>query len=405
MNQHYPLPKFSASLRDQARSALRLGAKWHASVQQNQAWPHWRADSGRFSSSHTLNGSKQDMLSICWNTSRGAQACLSAYTVLKDESILETVKKAMEYVKLCQVFVPEYPHHHGAFLEETPQTDHIASRDSVEALQGFVNTYVVTQDLVYLQRAIIGADWWYGWFMEHGYPNGYIWHKYENDRGSVNNDFSRIMLGAVSLVFSQLDTLLDQKKYTLVIPRLLDWIVDVALEPDGALKIHDGTDVGHHAIQHGPYANCFTNDDGAMISLMAAYRVTGNEKYKEAALRNANWWLKVDTVVQPYASTPAILLNLLDFYRFTGNDAFLEKSEDYIEKVLALQIKDSEDSHALGGFRGHDYSNQKEIDYFDGIDPYDIVSHRTTMYAMLSLAKVAAEDESQWNLAYSAFGW
>ncbi|MBL8028224.1 MAG: hypothetical protein JNL74_17505 [Fibrobacteres bacterium] len=401
----YPLPKFPEDVKSKCKNAVKLAAEWHSRVQIRHSWPAWTSDAGRFMSQHALTRKDKSYYSICWNTSRGAQACLSAYKLLKDPSMLDTAKRAMEYVKMCQIFSPEYPQHAGAFVEETPQTDHIASRDSVEALQGLVNTYVITKDPVYLQRAKAGADWWKNWFIKYGYPNGYIWHAKENDKGTVNNDFSRIMLGAVALVFCQLDTILGEKKYSPAAAPLIDWIIDNTLEADGALKLHDGTDVGHHAIQDGPYANCFTNDDGAMISIMAAYRVLGDKKYHEAVMRNSSWWLKVPVIEHPYASTPAILVNLVDFYRFTGNEAFLSKALDYAEKLFKLQITESDDPHALGGFRGHDHSSKKEIAFFDGIAEYDIVSHRTTMYAMMGLSKMAASTEDEWNMAYSAFGW
>ena len=406
------MPKFAlpsehldTSLKQKAREAVRLGAVWHKANQVRHSWPHWTADAGRFNSSFNLrHPGNRPMLSICWNTARGAQALLSAYKLTGDAEALETARLALEYVKTCQMFSPEYERHRGACFEETPQTDHIAARDTVESLQGFINYYAVTRDPVALQRAEAAADWFTGPYLERElYPNGYVWIK-DNDRGSVNNDFSRIMFASAAMAFLQLDALTGKARYAGKVPAVMDWVIENSLEKDGALKMHDGTDVGHHAVNSGPLAGCFTNDDGTGVAIVAAARVTGKAKYRDAAERYGNWWLRLNQMPETHASVPAALLLLLDFYRLTGDKRFVEKSVPYIEKVLAFQCNDAANPGAHGGFRGHDMTGKRENDYFLNTPGGEIVSHRTTMYAMLALTKAAAT-EQEWNLAYSGFGW
>lgn len=327
---------------------------------------------------------------------------LSAYKLSRDPATLETAKLALAYVKTCQIFQPEFAEHCGAFVEETPQGDHIASRDTVEAVQGLVNMYEVTRDPVYLQRAVAGADWLAGRFLQGGgYPNGYLW-LLERSRGSVNNDFSRLMLSSMAMVFAQLDGLLGKTVYAPRIPDALDWVLEHALEPDGALKLHDGTSVGHHAVQSGPLADCFTNDDGVGVALIAAYRATNNEQYREAACRNGRWWLALDGLPDTYASVPAALLFLVDMARFTGERAYVEKATPYIERVLTMQHLDPAVPAVHGGFRGEDVVGGREKALLRA-EPGEYISHRTTMYSMLALAKVAAETPAEWNMAYSGF--
>lgn len=399
------IPLFDADIRAKAREAVILGAEWHRHNQVRHSWPCWTADAGRFS---PLGSAADDpgasAKSICWNTARGAQAVLSAHKLTGDPAMLETARLAMEYVKTCQIFQPEFEEHHGAFVEETPQADHIASRDTVEAIQGFVNLYHVSRDPVCLQRAVAGADWFVNRFLKGGgYPNGYIWHL-ENSRGSVNDDFSRLMLAAVALPFAQLDALTGRKSYTPAILGMLDWVLERAMEPDGAIKIHDGTHVGHHAVQQGPLKDCFTNDDGVGIGLIAAYRATGQEKYREAVERNGRWWLGMKGFPDTYASIPAGLLFLVEMARFTGDKAYIEKAFPYIDRVLSMQNHDSQNPRLNGGFKGQDIIGDRDRALLK-CDPKDCISHRTTIYAMMALAKVAAEKESEWNIAYSAFGY
>ncbi|MFH0919356.1 MAG: hypothetical protein V1913_03265 [Fibrobacterota bacterium] len=404
----YPLPSslLPAALKKRCIEAVRLGAQWHKANQVRHAWPHWTADAGRFNSSFNLRHPENPpMKSICWNTARGAQACLSTYKLTGDADALETARFALEYDKSCQIFSPEYARHRGACFEETPQSDHIAARDTVETLQGFINYYAITKDPVALERALAAADWFTGLYLERKlYPNGYIWIK-DNDRGSVNNDFSRIMFASAAMAFLQLDALTGTPRYAEKVPDVMDWVIENSLEKDGAMKIHDGTDVGHHATSSGPLAGCFTNDDGTGVAIIAAARVTGLAKYREAAERYGRWWLRLNQMPATHASIPAGLLLLLDFYRYTGNKAYVEKSAAYIEKVLELQHSEPARALAHGGFKGHDMTGKREHDYFMNTPGDEIISHRTTMYAMFALAKAAAENDKEWNLAYSAFGW
>jgi len=261
----------------------------------------------------------------------------------------------------------------------------------------------VTGEQVYLDRAAAGADWLSGRFMDRHYPNGYI-HPFEDDRGEVNNDFSRLMLSAAAIVFAQIDSLTGGKKYTESIPSVMDWVVENSIEDDGAIRIHDGTDAGHHAVTSGPLVGCFTNDDGAGVGLISSYRVTGNEKYKKAAELNGTWWCGLEQMPETYASIPAALLFMLDMYRFTGDKKYTAAAKPYIEKVLELQYINEDDTLAHGGFRGHESACEKSRKLHPD-DPLEYICQRTTMYAMIALAKAAADTENEWNIAYSGFGW
>jgi uncharacterized protein YyaL (SSP411 family) len=395
---------FSKTLKDKARAAVAAAARWHRHNQVWHAWPYWTADAGRFNSDqHLHNPAYRPMLSLCWSCARAAQALISAHKLTGDAEALETAARAMEYVKSCQIFDPEFPKYHGACREETPLSDHVAARDTVEAMQGFVNLYAATKDPAYLTRARAAADWFANDYMAGAFPHQYIWQK-ENRLKNVN-DFTRIMLGAVALPFAQFDGLTGESRYRKKIPQALDFVVDQSLEPNGALKLHDGTDAGHHAAKTGPLAGCFTNDDGVAVSFIAAYRATGDKKYKAAAERNGRWWLSLQGLPATYASIPAGLLWMMDLYRFTGDDRYRKKAESFAQATLELQVINPHNPRLHGGFVGQEPSDAREEAHRAGFGPKDYVSHRTTLYAMIGLAKLAAEKEAEWNMAYSGFGW
>ncbi|MDA0989162.1 MAG: hypothetical protein O3A51_00230 [Verrucomicrobia bacterium] len=392
-------PEFDEALRMRCREAASLGASYIRQHQVWHAWPFWTADAGRIAHNVSIaDPAFRPTLSLTWDCARSAQALLSVYRLTGDAKVLETAQRAMEYPRITQIFSPEFPQHRGAFCEEVPQSDHIAARDCIEALQGFINLYSVTKDPVCLLRAEAAADWLFGQYMGDGggWPHLCIFHR-DGDRLFKLNDFTRIIMAAVALPFAQLDAIRNQRHYTNKIPMAMDWALHTVLRPDGSLGLTDGTDVGHHAAKDGPLAGCFTNDDGFGIALIASWRSTGDEKYLAAVRRYGDWWLANDLFPDTYAALPSALLFFLDLYRATGDERLLKKSELYAEKVLALQYLDAANPRLHGGFVGHDGEPETV--------PTDIISLRTTMYAMMALSKMAAADESQWSLAYSAYGW
>ncbi|MCE9613606.1 MAG: glycoside hydrolase family 88 protein [Lentisphaerae bacterium] len=395
----HPLPQFDDALRARCREAALLGARYIRQQQVWHTWPFWTADAGRIAHNVSLtNPTFRPTLSLTWDCARSAQALLSVHKLTGDATALETAQRAMEYPKVTQIFSPEFPQHRGAFCEEVPQSNHIAARDCIEALQGFLNLYAVTKDAACLQRAEAAADWLHGHYMteQGGWPHLCIFHR-EGDRLLKLNDFTRIIMAAVALPFAQIDAIRGRQHYTAKIPMAMDWAFGTVLQADGSLRLTDGTSVGHHAAKSGPLAGCFTNDDGLGVALIACWRATGEDKYRAAALRYGDWWLATEVVPETYSALPSAMLFFLDLYRLTGDARYLRKTEVYAEKVLALQVRNETNPRINGGFAGHD--GEKDI------VPTDYISLRTTMYAMMALCKMAATGESQWNMAYSAFGW
>jgi DUF1680 family protein len=401
---HYPLPKFSPEIRQKCRTAVQLAAQWMKQNQVWHTWPHWTADAGRFNSIISLkNPAIRPQLSICWNTGRTAQALLSAYKLSGEASLLEAAERAAEYVKTCQILDPELAGYRGACREETPLCGHLAARDTVEAVQTFINLYIVTGKAAWLARAELSAEWLASQHAAEGKIAAYdIW--FDGRRKESDNDFTKICMSAEGLIWSQLDTLVGRKKYSPYTGESMDYIRDTLLKADGALRVADNARVDHHVSRSGALNGCFTNDDGFGVSLIAAFRVTGDKKYKEAALRYGNFWATMDDLPATYASLPAVLLFLLDMYRFTGEEKYLKKSETYIAATLKLQHRQPEKPLLHGGFKGHEFGDAREEKEYPG-DSLDYLCLRTAMYAVIALAKAAAEKEEQWNAAYSGFGW
>ncbi len=392
------LPEFKASFRKKARSSLLRAADSIVRQQVTHEWPHWTADAGRYKGIVKLNDkSSRPLLTITWTAARAAQALLSAYKLSGKDEYLNSAELAMRWVGGNQIFEPELAHLRGAFKEEYQHTDHIAARDSVEAVQGFINLHAVKGDSVSLERAREGARWLAKQYLgkDGAYPGIYIYFR-ENDRVSVCGDFSRLIMAVSTLVFAQVDSFGKKKEFSSKIPAVMDSVLDDFLAEDGSFRLAFSKGVGHHVPSSGEFKGAFVNDDGLGISAIAAWRALGRKKYLDAALANGAWWLSKNSLPPTYSSIPSAILFFMDLYRLTGDKNYLSKSEEYAARVFELQLP-SDAGECRGAFMGE-----------DGWDPgheEEYASMRTTIYSIMALSKIAAEKDSQWNLAYSAFGY
>ncbi len=405
---NYPIPQFSSEIKNKAKNALNLATDWVVNSQITHAWPYWTADTGRFASVRSIrNPDMRVLYSICWSTARASQALVSAYLITGRDDALEAARRAMRFVDTCQIdsrFLPEK--YQGGCREETPLCEQIAYRDTIEAVQGYISLYLATKEKKYLDRAVFSADFIFRMHREIGtFPH----HYYDVITGEVlpcTKDWGRVVISAEALMFSQLNKLLGEERYSREAFDSIDWVIENLLGSDGSMKNRDeyNSAMAHHVIQDGPFTNVITNDDGFGVALIAAYRVKGDEKYREAALRYGKWWLEQKEMPPKYSSITSVFNFLLDMYRFTGDSAYAEKALAYMERTLELQSINPGVPEVHGGFRGHECSCSEEEELYPG-DPLNYISLRTTMYAMMALGKVAAENEDQWNCAYSGFGW
>lgn len=398
------LPAFPVALQRQARRCLVEAANWAVRNQVRDAWPAWDANRGRFPYHILIDPAKRarhpQVWSTCWKTARAAQGLYSAWLVTGHEKHLTAANRAMEYVATLQVFDPACEPFHGAFREESPQGLHVASRDGIEAIQGFISGYQVTRNLRYLARAVAGADfllraidrdWWpfhTGWPLE--------------DRVKP---FDHFCFYAGALMFAQLYGLTGDRRYLEqgVMP-FADRILERYVRADGALAEEATAEAVyqvHHVTRTGKLAGVLVNDDGLGVALLAAYAVTGSPRYRDAAVGAADFWVRAAGNPDRLAAYPAITLFLADVYRLTRDRKYLPLLEAYARETMALQYVALDDPLLHGCLVGEDLA----ACYDKRSRPRDYVDLRTTSYALIALAKLAARSPAQWGCAYSCFGW
>ncbi|MFC1451735.1 hypothetical protein ACFLSJ_00135 [Verrucomicrobiota bacterium] len=369
----------AAKLRAVCRRRLAAACDWAANNQVRHAWPRWDANAGRFPY-HVHMPSNDVFLSTVWNTARLAQGLLAAGRALGDARHMDTAGRAVEYVKSLQVFAPERPDVRGAFFEETPQGFSVGVRDGVEGAQAFMVHYFATRDKTSLLRAGAYLDWLAARVAREGAEDVISgWCGY-----------------AAPIPLAQYAAATGKKKY---IARTAVPVAEAIIRmmgPDGALTSPAKSE--HHA----PLGNgVIYNDDGLGVALLCTWKATGKRKYLDAASALGEWWLRQESLPDVFSMVPAAMLFLADMARATGDARYTRYLASLCERLFDMQALNDERALVQGGFIGEDRAPCFRV----GSKPEEFISIRTTSYALIAMAKLAARGDKEWSPAYSAFGF
>ena len=399
-----PIPSFGLSLKAAARRSLCLASDWAVRNQVRDAWPFWDSNKGRFPYHILIDPKKRAkvpmMWSTCWKTARTVQGLYSAYSATGKKEYLDAANRGLEYVASLQFFEPGYEEFHGAFREDSTQGPHLAYRDGIEAVQALINGYLVTKDERYLRRAVLGAEFVLREFRSPRFPSS-IFLPLE---GSYTAYPQRIVgcfcVGAI--IFAQLSKLTGERRWVTkgAVP-MMDRVLRDFVLPNGALGVREEPGKTHHVGASTPLGNVLTNDDGIGVAMLSTWAVTGRKKYLDAAVGWADFWLSVDEEPERLAAFPSLLLFVADVYRLTRDRKYLPLLSRFARRTLELQCIRPKDPLLHGAFIGEDMAAR----YDRRTKPTDWVDLRVTSYALIALAKLAAERPSGWGCAYSCFGW
>ena len=413
--------------RDRVLEALHGSCTWAMKNQIRHDPPNWDANHGRFPSMQNTRSGKF-MRSISWNLARMSQGLLSAARVLEAagarrefiQEVDNTAEIGLYQDTRAQIYDPEFPELRGAIREETPICFQINPRDGVECSQGFlVKAWRDgrSADPLWLGRARDQLSWTVNWLLKRPeWPLEYVFfgwdwigkpdqfpRPYADNRLRYRKPNSPVSFYNMALIIPvcQFVAMTGEKRLlTRDVVAQGDWLVNVMLDPQtGALRTPNEA-LGHHAETLGGQMGALSNDDGVIIALLCLERLKPGRGYMEAALRNADWWLRLQETPKLRAAIPATMLLMLDLARLTGKAEYLNWVLDRLDALLARQNR-SGDARFDGAFMGEDQGGDRS---YVGSPADATTSLRMTSYSTIALSKLAATART-WSPAYSRFGW
>ena len=290
----------------------------------------------------------------------------------------------------------------GAIREMTPQLNWAGMLDGAQAASGLMMLEQVSGNPDYLRRATAFCDYLLKNFSpEKGLP----WKAtFEPEVRIDYNDDQLCMAQCTAIPLWHLYKRTGEKKY---LPPLL-WAADFILgcqQPDGSLIYRQNPEdaplppANHHEGRgEGKERYTLWNDDGSVVVLLSAYMASDDEKYLESVKKYADWILKNGPVQRPFCSFPVQASNLLDIGKVTGDDYSEWVLDSLKEHLLDLQVRDTGDPVADGGFRGEDEEDEGGI--FGGTS-LDYVTTRMTCYCSGLLFRLSGKGTGS---GFSPFG-
>lgn len=414
-------------LRTELLETLRRACVWASTNQIRHTNPDWDANHGRLPCMQNTRTGKS-MRSIVWNVARMSQGLLSAARVLEAagarrdfiREVDNTAELGLYQDTRAQIYDPEFPALRGAIREETPICFQINPRDGIECSQGFLTKIWregKAADPLWLNRTRDQLSWTVHWLLKRPeWPLEYVFfgwdwigkpdqfpRPYADSHLRIRKPNSPVSFYNMAMLIPICQYVAltgDRKMLTRAVVAQGDWLLEVMLDPEtGALRT-PGAGLGHHTETLGGQAGALSNDDGVIIGLLCLDRFKPGRGYREAALRNAGWWLRLQETPRLRAAIPATMLLMLELARLTGQPEYLDWVLTRLESLLARQNR-SGDARFDGAFVGEDGHGDRP---YVGSSADETTSLRMTSYSTIALSKLVANART-WSPSYSRFGW
>jgi len=378
-------------------------ADWFVNAQLGSYRPIWNADRGRFLYYYFMPEGKH-VPGINWTQGRGLFVLSEAYRISGDERYREAAELAVRYIAALQIMDPHYTQALGAIKEETPQGARAGALDGAQAASGLLMCEKVTGDADCLRRGRAFCDYILRHFSpETGMPGAA--EVYPEERIVYGIGYGKHAIGQCTAIpLWHLYKRTGEEKY--LAPVLYGANLILACQrADGAM--HNVADItkaevpppNHHEGRgEGDDRFLLRNDDGMVVVILAASMATNDHKYLDAAVAYADWIVNNGPHERPFCSFPVQANNVLDIGRAAGKDYTAWVLDNLRKHLLDLQVLDSDDKKANGGFRGEDEENEGGI--FGGTS-LDYVVTRVTCYAAGTLFRLSGKGTGA---GFSPFG-
>lgn len=280
-----PLP--SSQLQAQLLYSAALAGDWLVNNQEKRTLGNqpFNGDYGRWLYEYKLKeGTWRG--SVCWTTGTGIMALSLLDQRFGSARYKEAMKRASRYLKSLQILDSRNPRTYGALREMDQLSDFLYPRDGATgALGGYLALYRVTGEKDYLERAELFADW----FLKNAINPSTNWPYWSFPLDGTPADRSDRKMAPFQagsgLFFYHLYKVTGKRVYfdKGVIP-LAEGLLANAARENGITTFYS---------TGGLSQTKANNDDFASLTLLAAYRETGDKRYWDVAARRLDYLMGI----------------------------------------------------------------------------------------------------------------
>lgn len=374
-------------------------ADWYVNSQLKL--PGWDANNGRFLYYYNLP-KKKWVPGINWTHGRAIFVLTDAYNITGDRRYLESAELGARYIRALQPLDPAYPVTHGAITERYPHENFAGMLDGAQAASGLLMLHRVTGNPDYLRRGKAFCDFLVRhWRRDLGMPSQALFYpetvKYCGEPIDCIHQATAIPLWHAF-------NITGEGRYVEPLVDAADRIVGCQREDGGLNAIQDiralpALPANHHwGLGKGDDRYLLRNDDGVVVVVLAAYKITGDKKYIDAMVKYADWTIENEPHKRPYNAFGVQANNVLDIGKVAGKNYTGWVLDNLKARCLDMQVLRSGDPMADGGFRGEDEEGEGGI--FGG-KSVDYVPNRNTCYMAGTLFRLSGKGTGT---GFSVFG-
>ena len=250
-----------------------------------------------------------------------------------------------DYLRCMQQTASNNPLHDGIIWEEIPFSDHVYVRDTSEVAETFCYLYKATGDDEWLWRADVYLDW----YLRHGvnkqaWPVGDVRLPSGEQKGMVGS----YQIGNGKLLYRLHQAMGGTKALNKALKPLVKRAMAEFFSPEGGMYADPAvrsSKTSHEGMEHhggrGRDAHLTLNDDGAGVTLLSAYRATGQKAILAQLEKYAAWTMTKKTPLPTFSGYVSMGNFMLDMYRQTGRGEYLQWVLDNLKAgLLDLRITD-----------------------------------------------------------------
>ena len=359
---------------------------------RNQITTEGSADEGRFPYVYDCSQNKIITMTTNWTTGVTVSALLSGYKYTGNEKYLTAAGKACKYIKSLQNFDPALPRVNGVFREVTPQSDNAHPRDALTAAWALLDYSLLVKDKDGINRAEIYGEWFTKVALEKGYP---YWTVRFDDQEWEPSWCGSFHSGSAFFMY-RLYQETGKKKFLKAMCQILDFYNKHHMDNKGnitviidreSLESLDGKGDKRFTNPGWEIMHRYNDDFGALAN-MAAWKVTGEQIYRDNSEKFLRLMCKTQRSDGSFGPAEcgvpsaggAVLLEMLAAKQI---GIISSEYDEVIEKAVAYLLNlqnNAPESSADGAFFGMDE---------EYVISTTLANTRTTVYAIMGLMRYA----------------